>query len=251
MKRKVVIFALVCIILMGLFSVCVSANDGIIPKNQYLTDNGNLISDSDEQVISQALAEAESRCGTKIRAYTYRDFYSNYDEDDYISDSQETIDSLALLVIRYDYISEKYYYDLYTKGEPDTEISGKEADRILDNDAVYDAIKSGNLKDGIIAYASLTADAISGTLRPSFTKVLTVSLIIAFAVAVSVSLGVYFSYKKKLHSESYPLSRYASMDLKIQRDSFVTKFVTRVRIRTSNGGSGGRGRSGGGHRGGR
>ena len=254
MKRKVVIFALIFIILSSALSFSSLAYEYVIPKGEYLTDKGELIPNSEENAISDALAAAETGCGAMIRVYTYVGLYEDYGINDYITDSEENIENLVLLVIRYDYYDSEFYYYVCTAGDADSKITSGELDRILDDDGVYDKIKAGNLKDGIIAYASLTADAYLGTLRPNFIKVLIVSLVIALAVSVSISMWVYFSYRKKLHSESYPLGRYASMDLKIQRDSFVTKFVTCVRIKTSDRGRMGRGggRPGGsGYRGGR
>ena len=256
MKTKLVIFALVTLFLMVSFWISSFAySNEAIPAGELVTDRDDLIPDADEAEISEALRSAKDKCGTDIRVYVYRGM-EYYDWSYYLDDSDENFDSLVLLVIQYDTWDSTYYYYLDTYGEAQYDISDTEVDRILDNPEVYNNIKSGNLKSGIIACADLAATAVSVHLRPNFVKVLIISLIIAAVVAVAVALSIYFSYKKKLHSESYPLERYASLDLRIERDSFITKFITRVRIRSSNGGGGGRsggGRSGGGgsRRGGR
>lgn len=254
MKTKIVIFALLCATLIAMFAMSSYAYSfAYIPEGQHLTDRDNIISSSDEGEINAALSDAEKSSGAKIRAFVYEGSYDYY-YTDYIAESEEYIDSLVLLIIQYDSFFDEYYYFLDTYGTAHGQIKDNEVDRILDNPDVYDNIKSGNLKAGITAYARLADKAVSGNLRPNFIKVLIISLVIALLVAFIASLSVYFAYKKKLHSESYPLSRYASLNLKIERDSFVTKFVTRVRIKSSSGGSGrsgGGGHSGGGRRGGR
>ena len=255
MKTKVIIFTIIVIFVLTFIELFASAYGGlVIPSGELLTDRGNVILNADEDEIIAAIAEAEATLDTKIRVFAYRGTY-DYDYLDYIDESEESFDSLVLLVIQYDSYFDEYYYYLDTYGDAHYSIEDKEVDRILDNREVYDNIKSGNLKEGIIAFAPLAARAVEGDLRPDFLKVLIISLIIAVIVAFIVCLSIYLAYKKKLHAESYPLNRFASLDLKIERDSFVTKFVTRVRINTSNGGNGrsggGRSGGGGGRRGGR
>ncbi len=250
MKTKVVIFMILCAALAAMFAMPSYAYTfAYIPEGQYLTDRDNIISASDASEINSALSDAETSSGAKIRAFVYEGSYDYY-YTDYIAESEEYIDSLVLLIVQYDSFFDEYHYFLDTYGTAHSQIQDNEVDRILDNPDVYDNIKSGNLKEGITAYARLADKAVSGNLRPNFMKVLIISLVSALLVAVIASLSVYFAYKKKLHSESYPLSRYASLDLKIERDSFVTKFVTRVRIKSSSGSGGhsGGGRSGGGGR---
>ena len=254
MKTKIVILTALCMLFAALFSISSLAyGNSSIPKGQYVIDRDDSISAADESDINEALERAEAASGAKIRAYVYEGF-EYYDYLDYIRESEESIDSLVLLVVQYDYYYDEYSYYLDTYGDAHSRITSAEVDRILDNSGVYNNIKSGNLKEGIIAYASLAKKAVVGELRPNFYRVLLTSLVIALIVAVGACAIIFFSYKKKLHSESYPLSRYASLNLKIERDSFVTKFVTRVRIRSSSEGGGGRssgGRSSGGRRGGR
>ena len=255
MKTKVVIFTIIVALLLTVIGFTVSAYGGfIIPSGELLTDRGDVIPDADEDEIIEAIAEAESGLDTKIRVFAYRGT-SYYDYLDYIDESEESFYSLVLLVIQYDDYSDEYYYYLDTYGDAHYSIKDKEVDRILDNNEVYDNIKSGNLREGIIAFATLAKKASAEDLRPDFVKVLIISLVIAVIVAFIVCLSIYLAYKKKLHAESYPLNRFASLDLKIERDSFVTKFITRVRINTSNDGSsrsgGGRSGGGGGRRGGR
>ena len=249
MKTKVVIF--IALMLAMLLSYCIAGaaySKSNIPVGELVTDRGDFLSDAAEAEISDALREASAACGADIRVYAYRG-WEYYDWENYVEEAEDSFDSLVLLVIQYD-VDYNFYYYMDTYGDAQYAITDKEVDRILDNSVVYNNIKSGNLKDGIIAFADLSATAVSGHLRPNFAKVLTISLIIAAIVAVAVSAWIYFAYKKKLHSESYPLEKYAALDLKLERDSFITKFVTRVRIRTSDGARSAGGRSGGGRSGG-
>lgn len=253
MKTKIIIFLIMTVALFT--SLCISSfayTSETISSGELVADRGDFFNDADEDAINEALLAAKQRCGADIRVFAYRGGFDYY-LSDYINESEDSFDSLALLVIQYDTWSDTYYYYLDTYGEAEHDITDTEVNRILDNSDVHDNIKSGNLKEGILAFADLSATAVSGHLRQSFVKVLTVSLVIAAAVAVAVALSIYFSYKKKLHSESYPLERYASLNLQIAKDNFVTKFVTRVRIQSSSGSRSGGGRSGGGgsRRGGR
>lgn len=254
MKTKVIILVLTVLILS--MSLCVPSlaySVNTIPDGEHVTDRLHKLSSTELSEIEAALSAAENSCSAKVRAVLYSGGY--YDYSDYIDESAESFDSLVLLVIEWDKFEGTYYYYLDTYGDAQYSITDTEVDRILDDPDVYGNIKSGNLKDGIVAYASLAAKAVSGHLRPSLVKVLVISLILAAITAVAVSVSVLLSYRKKLHSESYPLERYASLDLRVERDSFITKFITRVRIRTSTGSGGrsggGRSGGGGGRRGGR
>lgn len=250
MKIKIVIFLVLTLSLLLSFCICSFAYmREPIRKDELITDRNDLIPDEDELEIQEFLRTAKQNCGADIRVYAYRGAF-DYTFEEYLEDSDGDFESLVLLVIQQDPWGSIYYY-VDTVGGAEYDIGQNEANRILDNSAVYDNLKSGNFKDGISAFAELSATAVSGRLRPSFGKTLIISLIIAAVASIVAALSVYFAYKKKLHSESYPLGKYASLDLQIERDSFITKFITRVRIRSSDGGGGrrsGGGRSGGGSR---
>ena len=250
MKIKIVIFLVLTLSILLSFCICSFAyTREPIRKDELVTDRNDLIPDEDELEIQEFLRTAKQNCGADIRVYAYRGAF-DYTFEEYLEDSDGDFESLVLLVIQQDPWGSIYYY-LDTYGNAEYDIGQNEANRILDDPAVYDNLKSGNFKDGIVAFADLAATAASGHLRPSFVKTLIISLIIASLLAVAVVAYVYFSYKKKLHSESYPLSKYAALNLQIERDSFITKFITRTRVRSSSGGGGGRsggGRSGGGSR---
>ena len=244
--RRIILFLITLVCIIMAFAIISSANatDGT-PR---ITDKGGYINAADEAVLEERLKAAEKRCGVAFRVYVYE--YSTYtgyvDMYDYEREMGESFDDLILLVISYEYGT--YYYELFTKGAPHTDITDKEANRILDNKGVYDNIKSGKLYEGIDEFITLAEKAASGKLRNSFKAVFIPSLIISLAVAVGASVFVFFKYRKKLHSASYPLEKYASLNLNVSDDRFITKTVTRVRVKTPSSSSGGRS-SGGGSRG--
>ena len=48
------------------------------------------------------------------------------------------------------------------------------------------------------------------------------------------ALGVALSYRRKKRGSSYPLDRYAKLNLTLREDRFVGSFVTRTRIQSNN-----------------
>ena len=66
------------------------------------------------------------------------------------------------------------------------------------------------------------------------TEVLIVSIIIAIASAIGVSVGVVIKYKKGLFGHIYPLEHYTRLNLTHTEDRFLNRHVTRVRVQSSN-----------------
>ena len=158
-----------------------------------------------------------------------------------------------LLVVEYTPFDINYY--VYTYGDANTQINQKELEYILDDSTVYYNIKDGDVATGICAFAQLSAEAYVGRLGVSWRLILIVALIAgAIAGGASVS-SIAASYKKKNPSQSYPLDRFAKLELTRERDHEIGRFVTTTII--SSGGHGGRGGGrpggggGGGYRGGR
>ena len=213
-----------------------------------ITDKGAYINDADEVLLDRRLREAEQRTGVAFRVYvyTYSTSTGYVDMHDYEREMGESFDDLVLLVISYEYGA--YYYELFTKGAPHTDITDKEANRILDNKGVYDNIKSGKIYEGIDEYITLAEKAVSGKLRNSFKAVFVPSLIISVLVAGGISAYIFFRYRRKLHAASYPLEKYASLNLNVSEDKFITKTVSRVRVNSASS-SGTRSSGGGGSRG--
>lgn len=247
MKIKTIALFLITIVCITM-AFAVTSSAYTVSTNACITDKDGYVNDADEVTLERKLREAEERTGVAFRVYVYEySAYTGYvDMYDYEREMGESFDDLVLLVISYEY--DTYYYELFTKGAPQTDITDKEANRILDNKGVYDNIKSGKLYEGIDEFMTLAEKAASGKLRNSFKTVFIPSLIISLAVAVGALVFVFFKYRKKLHSASYPLEKYASLNLNVSDDRFITKTVTRVRVKTPSSSSGGRS-SGGGSRG--
>ncbi|MBQ9071521.1 MAG: TPM domain-containing protein [Clostridia bacterium] len=241
MKSKIILFLSTVICIIALF--CLNASAAENRYNDYVIDDGGLLSYSEELEISEALADVEEATGIYVRLYLHNYEYTRIDIYDYQQIAGKSFDNLVLLVVSYEY--GEYYYELFTNGSPDVDITDSEADKILDNNEVYDNIKSGNLYEGISACIPLLKTALLGTLRNGFSEVFVPSLIIAIIVAVVACVIVIAKYNKKLHSPSYPLDKYARLDLNVSKDTFITRTVTRVRVsspsRRSGGGGGGRG----------
>ncbi len=241
-NKRILLFLITIVCIFALNTLVISAST----SSSRLNDKEGYITKVDAVQIEEKLKSAEESTGVAFRVYVYE--YSStegyVDMYDYEREVGESFTDLVLLVISYEY--GEYYYELFTKGTANTAITDKEVNKILDNDMVYDNIKSGKLYDGINAYVTLAQTAVEGKLRNSFKNVFIPSLVISLMIAIGASVGVMLKYRKKLHSESYPLDRYAKLDLSVANDNFITKTVSRVRVRDSSSSSGGGGRSSGG-----
>lgn len=173
----------------------------------------------------------------------------------------EDSDALVLYVRLY---NGTYYYDMYTFGITNDAFTDADIDSILDNPEVYNNLKKGYIVDGYEAFVRNCFHPFIGDYERELSDLEEERAKRAPYVALAVGAGsgavvagitvlcVFLAYRKKQHGESYPLDRYAKLDLTQANDIFVGSHVTRVRINT-NSSSGGRsgGGGGGGHRGGR
>jgi len=256
MMKKILSVLMLCALLCGLFVLGASAEgasaDGASAQYpEYLTsvtDKDDLLSDDEEQLINAALQLATEQGGVPICAYVFSSRYGEeYWGDDFLAEhGLSRRQNMVLLVVTVTYF--EVYYDIYRYGDAEFAINQKECDYILDDSRVYDNLKNGDIADGLCAYAELSAEAYAGRLGVSWVLILIVALIIgAIAGFISVK-SISASYKKKNPSQSYPLDRFAKLELTHERDREIGKFVTTTIIST--GGHGGRGGGGGGRGGG-
>lgn len=206
-------------------------------------DYANMISDEEE--TESVLARFEEKTGVKIRIITTYDQYFALSEVGLKSGES----AIILELIRSGGV---YYYELYTYGDADERILDTEVDRILDNQEVYDNLKSGNFNEGIKAFCALTEKSYLGNLQEPVWKTVLISLVLAFIIGGTVVACVVIKYKRKQKAPSYPLDRYArlSLDPLDRRDEFMGSRIIKTRVNNSSGGgSGGGRRSGGGSRG--
>ena len=245
MMKKLPLIAVIIVIFYSFFTLSASARG----EESRIYDKAGII--DDEGRIEAALSSFEAKCGIPIRLVTTsgNGFY------DLSEIGFSYGENLIVLEINYYHYTNTYYYYLDTYGDAYEKISDSEVDRILDAKNVYDNIKGGRFADGVVAFAGLTEKAYLGALQESWIETVLVSLVIASIIGGATVGIVVYKYKRKLKSPTYPLDKYARLNLLGAEcsDMFIGSTVSKVRISTSSGSSGGgsRGRSGGGRRGGR
>ena len=241
--RKILTVLLLLSLLAASFVFFSSANEGRV------CDPYGLVSAENISALETKFAAAESESGVLVRAYINDATKSGYvSEYKMLSELGLSYDSdLVLLLI--EKMSDSYYeYELFTYGSAYNLISDGAADAILDSEGVH-SIKRGAIYEGLGAFAEISADEIVQSRKSTKVTVIVVSVIIALAAGFGAAVGVYYTYKRKLKSPIYPLSKYANLNLEYSSDNFVGSNVIRTRINTSSGGSRGGGGRGGGSRG--
>lgn len=219
-------------------------------------DPAHLLTDAEEAALAETLDELSAQYGVELYLATYR---SSGSRDDFYGDDYCTrVHNLkgtdaVLLVVTYEYPIDTYFYNMYTYGDANYDISQKEVDYILDTSDVYYSLKGGEVYEGAVAFFELSAKAYAGRVGVSWAVIIAVSAVISLLIALGVRAAVVADYKKKKASVDYPLDTYARLELTREKDSFVREYTTRTYVPRSNGGSSGGGRhgGGGGHRGGR
>lgn len=241
-----------CFLLAAFCGFSVSA--GFQPPEQLIFDSADLLTEQEEANLN---ALAQQKCGEVNCAFyvaTYKvptggsSSYYRYDGEDFLYDHGLSENgNIVLLVLTLD--RGIYYYDLYLYGDAWDRINSKERDYILDDDAVYDNIKGGQLEAGLKAVFDVSARAYAGRVGVSYVIIVIVTLCISLLIAFFVCLGVYQSYKAKKKSVDYPLDQFAKLKLTDHSDVFTGSFVTRRVIQSNSGGGRGGGSSHGGGRG--
>ena len=256
MKMKLLSVLMLCALLAGVLTLGVGAEQ----YPDYLvsvTDKDNLLEAADEKRVNEALAKATDEAGIPICAYVFASEIGYNGHVEYVGEQflaehgLSENDELILLVVAVTYF--EVYYDLYLYGDAWDRINQKERDYILDDSRVYNNLKQGKFADGLCAYASVSTEAYAGRLGVSWRLILILALIVGAVVGGLTVKSIAANYKRKNPSQSYPLDRFAKLELTHERDRELGKFVTTTIISTnSHGGRGGGGRGGGGgHAGGR
>ena len=208
--------------------------------------------------LDALLADMATRTGCSVYITTHKQARGWGEEEsdpywgeDFLEDlGRDLREDVILLVITY--TPDEWYYDLYLYGAADKRINSTEVDYILDDDGVYDNLKSGHLAAGCRAFLAKTEVAYAGRLGVAYWKIAIVAGIIAILIGVASCFGVWNHYKMKRKSVDYPLDRFAKLDLTKEEDEFKGSFITTRVINTSSGGRGGGSHGGGrGHAGGR
>ena len=235
-KTAALLLAVLCLSLCLVLSI--SAEEGRI------YDPAHLLSDTEESQLAALLDELSAESGVELYLATYNadDRYDDFYGDDYCTRVQNLKGTNAvLLVVTYERRNHTYYYNMYTYGDANYDISQKEVNYILDTYDVYDNLKGGHVYEGAVAFFEMSAQAFTGRGGAPMAVIVVISAVIALVIAFAVRAGIVASYKKKKASVDYPLDR------------FVREYTTRTYSPRSSGGSSGGGRhgGGGGHRGGR
>lgn len=251
MKRKV-FFAFYAFVLFSVLCF-VSGAEGEKTTRKVVFDMEGYLDSAECQRVEQALLQAGQTTGCDFCVYLY-DFARGEVNGTDFRREYSPAQNLILLIVTQD--AGKWYYDLYTYGVAAREITDREADLLLDDNVVYHNLKSGNLVDGLVAFATVGTDMILNK-HPAFFETFAGAVVLGVIFGVlagGITVGVIvFRYKRKLKAPSYPLERYTRLNLKERSDVFLGSHVSRVRaVSSSGGGRGGSSHGGGsGHRGGR
>ena len=248
--KKSVLLLLAALCLALAFSLPAAAADA-----GRVYDPSGMLTASEAANLASRMEELSAESGVELYFATYvaENRYDDFYGDDYCTRVKNLRGTDAvLLVVTYEERNDTYYYNMYTYGDANYNISQKEVDYILDSRSVYNNLKFGYIYDGAVAFFEDSAKAFTGRVGVSWGIVIAVSAVIAFLIALGVRAGVVAAYKHKKATVDYPLDTYAKLDLTREKDSFVREYTTRSYVPRSNGGSGGsRHGGGGGHRGGR
>lgn len=254
MKKKIIsalLAALTVAVLLSLFAVLPSAADMTYPSDyvdpdEYIVDVDNQLTESEKQEIAKifrdAVAAANGGCNLVLYYYNYIGYY--HTEQQFYR--YGIIDKPAnVMMIEITREPNEYTYEIHTFGDT-SRIKSSEYN--IMNNKVHDAVKNGNIVEACRIFAPLAERAFTGKIT-NWLKVILISAIIALVITGIVAGVIIYGYKKKLKSEIYPLSKYASLELTGQSDVLTGTVVTKRQIQSSSssgGGGGGGGRSGGG-----
>ena len=218
---------------------------------QVVYDNASIFTDEEISRIESYVSEiADSRARYVIG--TTDTYYYDREElgDDFCrANGISQHNNVILLIIDASRLP-TIYYDMYTYGKPTANISDTEVERIIYHDKVYDNLKSNKLLDGTLAFLKYADKAHSGHLSMPFGTVLLIAISVGVIGATIVCVFVIVKYKTKLKSASYPIDKYASLELRTKEDIFLGTSVSKVRVASSSSSGRSGGGGGGGHRGG-
>ena len=250
--RKIVLSLIAVLLIASSIALCVSAVEA---DNKYVYDNAGLFTDAQRNELERIAAELAADSDAEFYLVTVNQPY--YEGEWFLEDNRISDDNNVVLLVVNSYEVTELCYDIYTYGDAWSKITDTEIDRIVYHKEIYDNLKSNKAYEGSAAYFKYAGIAYEGHLAAPISKIITISLVVGAVIALIVCVSVFISYKTKQKSVKYPLNRYARLELTEERDAFLGKSVTRTRIQSSSGGSGGSrsgggsGRGGGGgHRGG-
>lgn len=254
--KKLVVFLLLLLLMITLALPASAA------KATVVIDNAELIVVGDEQYIARISGSCNCSFG-EIEPFVVTGTESYAPDNATVRSICGLNKDSDAIVLYIRLLNGTYYYDMYTFGRAYDAFSDSEVDAVLDDPDVYNNLKAGKIERGYRAfyeachpivnrYYSDYLDGQAARAKRAPFVALAIGAGSGVVVAGITVLCVFLAYRKKQHGESYPLDRYAKLDLTQANDIFVGSHITRVRVNT-NSSSGGRsgGGGGGGHRGGR
>lgn len=211
-------------------------------------DPHGLLTSFERSELETELSVSESRCGFDLRVVVYDVTAAGYLYESEMLDmiGADREDNLAVFLITKE--PSGYYYELFLYGEPDSLIDLGASDEILDTPPAYSNIKAGKIKSCATELVSATVEVTESARTSRRVGVIVATAVVTALAGGGTALGIFLSYKRKQRSPSYPLSRYANLNLTAADDSFIGSNVVRTRINSGSSRSGGS-RGGGGSRG--
>lgn len=237
----------------------------LMPQGR-ITDNADILSETEEDKIEDALDDVSEKYGMEVLVYTTKDVYKNTKEacmdfaldrlEQYL-DAQGESDGIIFVVD-----TKKRLWNMSVKGEAKQAITENYGLEILDK-KLLKHLRDDEYETCFLEYAELCEKFFEaydegkpyGATRPYITAGLVIkSLLIGAVIGLVAALIVTALLKKQLRSVQKGTTannfvRQGSFKLETNKDLFLYKNVTKVKIQSSSGGGGG-GRIGGGSRGG-
>ena len=226
---------LLCIVLI----LPLAAEAAVVPMEITVQDKADLLTLEEEQ----AIADLQGRSPRDVRLFLVTATRQLTEREVAALCGADQGEHAAVLVIDRN-ASGVYYYEMFLFNRADKMMTISESNAILDDPQVYGDLKNGRLAEGATRFFSLVSDEIDEWYRQRPLWITGVGIGVGLLIGGITVLCVFLGYRKKRHGESYPLSRYANLQLTESVDHFVGSFVTRVRIQSNSGSSGGGGGGG-------
>ncbi len=234
--KKIIISLFILLSLLCCVTVISSA------ETKRVKSDPGLLSDREISDLENFIKAAEEECGYELYIYVTSGGFIDETSATLLKtlfNIDNNADAIALHIVKNSFVGCEYGISTYGEAES---LSDATINRILDDADVYDNLKSGRLYDGIAAYTEAVPREKTQFEKNSLTAVIVVTVVLALVAGGSTVGVVLYKYKKKLKSPSYPLSKFATMNLGHSADIFLGAAVTKTRINNSSGS----GRSGGG-----
>ena len=245
MTRKIISFLLVLMLCLSI-SVCALAASA----NEFLYDEANLLSDSEEWALRQTLANISDACDAQIVVATVNSAgIGDMDQfAEYVYDSMDfgygpERDGVLLLVCM-----DLRQYRILSNGYAGSAISGYEIDAI--GEAIVDDLSNGYYADAFSEFADQCAYYLDGYLNGfpfAFRDNLVIALIVgilAGVITVLIMKGQLKSVRQQNQANVYV--KQGSMQVNVHNDIFLYRNITRVKKENKSSSKSGSSRSVGG-----